>query len=87
MAVLTNTASAQGSVFWSGRDHQKIIGTITTAQPHNLTTMPSKLPSTFTQAWFKWKTLKLPWRKRFLVGMSLLEPVHAGSSHQSSNAS
>ncbi|KAH6720360.1 hypothetical protein BKA61DRAFT_470902 [Leptodontidium sp. MPI-SDFR-AT-0119] len=33
--------------------------------------MSSKTPSTFTKAWFRWKALKLPWRKRFLVGLDL----------------
>ncbi|KAG4428013.1 hypothetical protein IFR05_016505 [Cadophora sp. M221] len=33
--------------------------------------MSSKTPSTFTKAWSKWKALKLPWRKRFLVGLDL----------------
>ncbi|KAI9055343.1 hypothetical protein LZ554_000302 [Drepanopeziza brunnea f. sp. 'monogermtubi'] len=33
--------------------------------------MSSKTPSTFTQAWYRWKALKLPWRKRFLVGFDL----------------
>ncbi|PBP25261.1 hypothetical protein BUE80_DR003670 [Diplocarpon rosae] len=33
--------------------------------------MSSKTPSTFRQAWYKWKALKLPWRKRFLVGLDL----------------
>ncbi|OWP06012.1 hypothetical protein B2J93_1769 [Marssonina coronariae] len=33
--------------------------------------MSSKTPSTFRQAWYKWKALKLPWRKRFFVGLDL----------------
>lgn len=28
-------------------------------------------PSILRQAWYKWKTLRLPWRKQFLVGADL----------------
>lgn len=28
-------------------------------------------PGVFARAWFKWKTLRLPWRKTFLVGFDL----------------
>ena len=34
-------------------------------------TMPSKPLSPIRKAWYKWKALHLPWRKRFLVGMSI----------------
>ncbi|KAG4417554.1 hypothetical protein IFR04_009284 [Cadophora malorum] len=33
--------------------------------------MSSKAPSTLTKAWFRWKSLKLPWRKKYLVGLDL----------------
>ncbi|KAH7360231.1 hypothetical protein BKA65DRAFT_523310 [Rhexocercosporidium sp. MPI-PUGE-AT-0058] len=33
--------------------------------------MSSKTPSILTKAWFRWKALKLPWRKRILVGLDL----------------
>ncbi|KAH7395887.1 hypothetical protein BKA64DRAFT_72064 [Cadophora sp. MPI-SDFR-AT-0126] len=33
--------------------------------------MSSKTPSVVTKAWFRWKSLKLPWRKKYLVGLDL----------------
>ncbi|KAK5990203.1 NADH-ubiquinone oxidoreductase assembly factor N7BML [Cladobotryum mycophilum] len=33
--------------------------------------MSSKRVSPISQAWFKWKALRLPWRRRFLVGFDL----------------
>jgi len=33
--------------------------------------MSSKSPSPLRQAWYRWKSLKLPWRKRFLIGLDL----------------
>ncbi|CZR52072.1 uncharacterized protein PAC_01949 [Phialocephala subalpina] len=33
--------------------------------------MASKPLSPLRQAWYRWKSLKLPWRKRFLVGLDL----------------
>ncbi|KAF8852392.1 hypothetical protein BDZ45DRAFT_716978 [Acephala macrosclerotiorum] len=33
--------------------------------------MLSKPLSPLRQAWYRWKSLKLPWRKRFLVGLDL----------------
>ncbi|KUJ22957.1 uncharacterized protein LY89DRAFT_679786 [Mollisia scopiformis] len=33
--------------------------------------MSSKPASPLRQAWYRWKSLKLPWRKRFLVGLDL----------------
>ncbi len=33
--------------------------------------MPSKPISPALQAWYKWKTLRLPWRRQFLIGTSL----------------
>ncbi|PVH84704.1 hypothetical protein DL98DRAFT_512121 [Cadophora sp. DSE1049] len=33
--------------------------------------MSSKPPSALTKAWFRWKALKLPWRKKYLVGLDL----------------
>ncbi|KAH8597911.1 hypothetical protein B0O99DRAFT_70060 [Bisporella sp. PMI_857] len=30
-----------------------------------------KPPSAFRKSWYKWKSLHLPWRKRFLVGLDL----------------
>lgn len=31
----------------------------------------SKAPNILRQAWYKWKALKLPWRKQYLVGADL----------------
>lgn len=39
--------------------------------------MAPKRIGTFAQAWYKWKTLRLPWRKRFLMGKSLPQPAIA----------
>lgn len=37
-----------------------------------LTTMPStSAPGPLSRLWFKWKALRLPWRKTFLVGFDL----------------
>ncbi|KAH6998556.1 hypothetical protein BKA56DRAFT_29576 [Ilyonectria sp. MPI-CAGE-AT-0026] len=33
--------------------------------------MAPKRIGTFAQAWYRWKTLRLPWRKRFLMGYDL----------------
>ncbi|KAG8161769.1 hypothetical protein KVR01_008756 [Diaporthe batatas] len=33
--------------------------------------MPPKQISPLLQTWYKWKALRLPWRKRFLVGLDL----------------
>ncbi|CZT07755.1 uncharacterized protein RAG0_13083 [Rhynchosporium agropyri] len=33
--------------------------------------MSPQTPSTFTTLWFRWKALKLPWRKRVLKGLDL----------------
>ncbi|KAI1769980.1 hypothetical protein F4818DRAFT_280331 [Hypoxylon cercidicola] len=33
--------------------------------------MPTKQISPIQQAWYQWKALRLPWRKRFLVGLDL----------------
>ncbi|KAK0101359.1 hypothetical protein ONS95_006533 [Cadophora gregata] len=33
--------------------------------------MNSKPPSAITKAWFRWKALRLPWRKTYLVGHDL----------------
>lgn len=33
--------------------------------------MSSRRPGTLSQAWFRWKALRLPWRRRWLVGKSL----------------
>lgn len=33
--------------------------------------MPPKQISHLLQTWYKWKALRLPWRKRFLVGLDL----------------
>ncbi|POS79578.1 hypothetical protein DHEL01_v202024 [Diaporthe helianthi] len=33
--------------------------------------MPPKQISPLLQAWYKWKAMRLPWRKRFLVGLDL----------------
>lgn len=33
--------------------------------------MSSRGPGLLQQAWYKWKTLRLPWRKRFLAGADL----------------
>ncbi|KAI1325159.1 hypothetical protein F5Y16DRAFT_401620 [Xylariaceae sp. FL0255] len=33
--------------------------------------MAPKSPSIFRKAWLQWKALRLPWRKRFLVGLDL----------------
>ncbi|KAE8453353.1 hypothetical protein EG329_010214 [Mollisiaceae sp. DMI_Dod_QoI] len=33
--------------------------------------MTSKSTSPLRQAWYRWKSLRLPWRKRFLVGLDL----------------
>jgi len=33
--------------------------------------MSAKPPSQLRQAWLRWKALRLPWRKRFLVGLDL----------------
>ncbi|KAL2074259.1 hypothetical protein VTL71DRAFT_8037 [Oculimacula yallundae] len=33
--------------------------------------MSSQTPSAFTKLWFRWKALKLPWRKRVLKGLDL----------------
>lgn len=33
--------------------------------------MSSKGPSALKQAWYKWKALRLPWRRQFLVGADL----------------
>lgn len=32
---------------------------------------PTSQITPFLKAWYKWKTLRLPWRKRFLVGLDL----------------
>lgn len=34
--------------------------------------MTSKQIGPFAQAWYKWKALRLPWRRRFLIGTFLL---------------
>jgi NADH dehydrogenase [ubiquinone] 1 alpha subcomplex assembly factor 2 len=39
--------------------------------------MSSSAVSPFRKAWYKWKALHLPWRKRFLIGMI---PHHPASS-------
>ncbi|KAL5094425.1 hypothetical protein Trisim1_007011 [Trichoderma cf. simile WF8] len=33
--------------------------------------MTSKSIGPFAQAWYKWKALRLPWRRRFLIGFDL----------------
>lgn len=33
--------------------------------------MLSKSPKSLQQAWYRWKSLRLPWRKKFLVGLDL----------------
>ncbi|KAJ4858927.1 NADH ubiquinone oxidoreductase subunit NDUFA12 domain-containing protein [Trichoderma breve] len=33
--------------------------------------MTSKQIGPFAQAWYKWKALRLPWRRRFLIGFDL----------------
>ncbi|KAH8176015.1 NADH ubiquinone oxidoreductase subunit NDUFA12 domain-containing protein [Sarocladium implicatum] len=33
--------------------------------------MSSRRISTLSQAWYRWKALRLPWRRRFLVGFDL----------------
>lgn len=37
--------------------------------------MSSKQISPLLQTWYKWKALRLPWRKRFLVGTSVSTPT------------
>jgi NADH dehydrogenase [ubiquinone] 1 alpha subcomplex assembly factor 2 len=32
---------------------------------------PPKAPSALKQIWYKWKTLRLPWRRQFLAGSDL----------------
>ncbi|KAH0274182.1 hypothetical protein KCU84_g19818, partial [Aureobasidium melanogenum] len=31
----------------------------------------SKQPGAIKQAWYKWKSLRLPWRRKWLVGADL----------------
>lgn len=39
--------------------------------------MSSKQISPLLQTWYKWKALRLPWRKRFLVGEFATDPHQA----------
>ena len=32
---------------------------------------PPKAPGALKQIWYKWKTLRLPWRRQFLAGSDL----------------
>lgn len=41
--------------------------------------MTSKSIGPFAQAWYKWKALRLPWRRRFLIGMFLLFALSCSS--------
>jgi hypothetical protein len=36
--------------------------------PTSFMSATPKRISPFSQAWYKWKALRLPWRKRFLIG-------------------
>lgn len=60
--------------------HYSIITTLITSTSQS--TMSSVRVGPLKQAWFRWKALRLPWRKRFLVGKQL--PVrffHPSSNH------
>jgi hypothetical protein len=37
----------------------------------NMSAGPPKAPGAIKQLWFKWKTLRLPWRRQFLAGSDL----------------
>ena len=37
----------------------------------NMSARPPKAPGAIKQLWFKWKTLRLPWRRQFLAGSDL----------------
>lgn len=42
--------------------------------------------SPFLRAWYKWKSLRLPWRKRFLIGMGPIpRSEHLRHMHSSLN--
>lgn len=54
--------------------------------PSSSSNMAPKRIGPLARAWFKWKALRLPWRKRFLMGeyfssLSSLPPTLASSNH------
>lgn len=38
---------------------------------NKMSARPPKAPGALKQIWFKWKTLRLPWRRQFLAGSDL----------------
>lgn len=38
---------------------------------HKMSAGPPKAPGALKQIWYKWKTLRLPWRRQFLAGSDL----------------
>ena len=53
--------------------HQHSLSRQHTQTPleRNMSARPPKAPGALKQIWYKWKTLRLPWRRQFLAGSDL----------------
>jgi hypothetical protein len=51
--------------------HHHHISNNTHLLEQKMSARPPKAPSALKQIWYKWKTLRLPWRRQFLAGSDL----------------